>query len=197
MATPFVTVKIDPLDEARILRKLSTLGRNSKAVLVNATNDTLKTAKTKSSTEIRKDISPRTETETPKAYVDRRLSIRNATTSNPSGVLSADKRGLLLTRFAATYVKSRGGVTVKVKPTGARKLIEGAFIVKNLKNSGTSGVAVRDSSKGSGIRLLYGPSVSQVFNTELPTIRAIVAPILVAKTAAEVNKFARGVGRYA
>lgn len=194
---PYISVKVNAVDQARLLARLSKLGGDAPRVLVNATNDTLKTARTRASTEIRKDIRPRSPSETPKQYVDRRLKIKNATVAEPVGSIAADQRGLLLTRFDAKYVKSRGGVTVKIKPSGARKLIKDAFIVQNLRNSGASGVAVRDSSKPSGIRILYGPSVSQVFAGELANLQKQLAPVLAKRMATEVSKAARRVGRYA
>lgn len=127
----------------------------------------------------------------PPEYILRHLKVsKRASASSDSAVLSATRRGVLLTRFDARqeYRNSRdprrrsgsrvrAGVSVSVKP-GRRVSMASAFLIK-LKNSGVTGVAVRpqDQSKMTkrewkevdslGYAVLHGPSVDQLFKSAL------------------------------
>lgn len=101
-----------------------------------------------------------------------RLSIaRFASNAKLEGVIRGRDRPTSLARFVVGSPKlSKRGVSVEVNP-GARKKLEGAFLVK-LRNNNL-GLAVRSAKPPrtaykpkqlkSGLWLLYGPSVDQVF----------------------------------
>lgn len=108
------------------------------------------------------------------AYVRSRLKVsQRATASDPTSIVSARSRGTGLRRFDAkqefktgkTKPIVHGGVSVQVKPTGSRKLLPHAFFI-TLK-SGNVHIASRirgDNSKD-GYKVLYGPSVSQAWQS--------------------------------
>lgn len=102
-----------------------------------------------------------------------RLAIaQRATDDNLEGIIRGRDRPTSLARFITRApAKGKKGVTVEVNPHQPKEL-PGAFIVKLRNNN--QGLAVRSNkrptSKGgakqldSGLWLLYGPSVDQVFN---------------------------------
>lgn len=173
--------------------RLRRTGGNINLVLKNGTREAARRAKIKSSTEIRKDIAPRPGGETPKSYVDKRLSIRFFNNGH-SAAVSAESRGILLTRFQHKQAPKGRGIYVKVKPSGGRKLMPGAFLINRLQNSGVPGIALNSDF---GIDVLHGPSTSQVFAGELDTLEKIVAPIYVSSVLRETRAAIRGFGPYA
>jgi len=127
----------------------------------SAINKTAAKAKTLASKKIREQVNLKA------GYVGSHLKVKKSTFSTLSASIWATKRGVLMTRYPHRKIKK--GVKVKIKKGGAYRLINGGFIMTNLSNSGASGVAVRDNGK---IKMLYSPSVSQVFNT----VRDDIAP---------------------
>lgn len=114
---------------------------------------------------------------------------QNATPGNPKGVLQGRGRATSLARFADKRVVPTGrqnGVTVSVKPDGARHM-RNAFLVKlnagpsfsednyniglairlkpgeTIKNKKKMIAASKTNAKWANVYLLYGPSVDQVF----------------------------------
>lgn len=97
-------------------------------------------------------------------YVRDRLTIRKAREAKPEGAIQTPSRGVLLSRFKVRQLRRKGrraGLAVKVKAKGSAKTMRGAFLVK-LPN-GVDAVAIRERGQGRRFRVLYGPSVSQVF----------------------------------
>lgn len=109
---------------------------------------------------------------------------QRATPSNLVASLVARQRPTSLARFATSgAVGSRGGVTVKVKPSGGDKTFKSGFLVRLRAGAsledGNIGLAVRlkpgqvlnkkDQSRmvhlEANVVLLYGPSIDQVLNT--------------------------------
>jgi hypothetical protein len=115
------------------------------------------------------------ETAFPRGYLtgeNGRLSVaRYASNNKLEGVIRGRDRPTSLARFVVGSPKlNKRGVNVVVAP-GVQKKLEGAFLIK-LRNNNL-GLAVRSKSAprtahkpkqlGSGLWLLYGPSVDQVF----------------------------------
>lgn len=115
------------------------------------------------------------ETAFPRGYLtgeNGRLTVaRFASNKNLEGVIRGRDRPTSLARFVTGSKQiNKKGVRVEVNP-GVSKKLDGAFLVK-LKNNNL-GLAVRSSKApktaykpkqlGSGLWLLYGPSVDQVF----------------------------------
>ncbi|MFL0802450.1 MAG: hypothetical protein K6L81_01945 [Agarilytica sp.] len=160
-----------------------------------AVNDTLRWARVKASKEVRSQINL---TASYLNQTNRLFVSRFASDNRLSGVLSARRRPTQLAQFSAKQRVSRirngpaqrKGIRVKVKRSGTSKVLRGAFFVKLKRGSqgdGNVGVAVRSTdglnlrnagvSSGknhSGFRVLYGPSVDQVFDT----VREDLSPVL-------------------
>lgn len=111
-----------------------------------------------------------------------RLSFDRATRRSLAGRITTQSRGILLSRFSTdanlsgktSWLKPpplpKRGPRVKVKPKGATQQVRGRpgevsgkpfYMV--LKNSRALAIVARRSDRG--IKVFYGPSVSQVFNT--------------------------------
>lgn len=121
-------------------------------------------------------------------YINQHLKISSpATSSRLEAVISAEVRGVLLNRFDGLQVttnvkhpsRSRGdrlrgipagkksrGATVQVKKHGSRKFLP-AFYLPLKNGNGVNGMAlaVRTGKGKKAIKVLSGPSVSQVFQT--------------------------------
>ena len=121
-------------------------------------------------------------------YIRSKLKVyQQATTQKPEGVLGAESRGVLLDRFDGQQIvtkakhpkRSKGdplrgiasgykskGVTVKVKAKGNTKFLRGFYIPLNKGNGENGmGIAVRTGRGVKDYEVLYGPSVSQTFQT--------------------------------
>lgn len=83
------------------------------------------------------------ETTLQQSYVNR--NIRTAKRASPNDLLSivrANTRETLLTRFE--HRQTNEGVIVRVNRQGPSQLIRGAFILRGLRNSGASGIGLRN-----------------------------------------------------
>lgn len=118
-------------------------------------------------------------------YIRGKISLRKrATATNFTATVSANRRGLLLSRFDAKQQFSggkRAGISLKVKKRGARKTMKSAFFIKlkrrNERGAGATGIAIRPGdgvtlnraekleANRFGYAVLHGPSVSQALET--------------------------------
>ncbi len=149
----------------QFLKKLGTVGQQA---IVRATNNAGRRATTLSNREIREQVNLKA------GYVRERLKVKKATRQRVEFVITANKRGVLMTRYPYRVLKR--GVKVRIKKGGPPRLIEGGFVT--VLNAGGRKVQViaapgeRDSSgrrkryrTGSPtLKVFYAPSVSQVFN---------------------------------
>lgn len=170
-----VDVDRDSVKEA--LSLFTFLGGNSDEAVRVATNKTVPRVRTRASQEIRSQVRLKA------GYVKDRLRITKATRKNLTAKISANARGVLLSRYSTdtsitgdkvTWLKPppvpARGPRVKVKPSGSPKSVAGRpgeiagrpfYMV--LKNSRALAIAAR--KPGGGIGVFYGPSVSQTFDT--------------------------------
>lgn len=147
--------------DKQALKMLRNLGKIGQQAITRATNNGGRRARTLASKEIRSEVNLKA------GYVRERLRIRKATRNKPEYVISATKRGVLMTRYP--YTEKAGGVSVKIKRKGARTLVRGGFVVTlNAGGRKVEAVAIRQSGKfktgNRRFKVLYSPSVSQVFN---------------------------------
>ena len=119
------------------------------------------------------------------SYVNERLVETKATRQRLYGALRAERRGLLLSRFSTdpliagdkvSWIKPPeippGGIRVKVKPDGSPKIVgpneDGRKPFYIVLNKGRN-VGIAHSGYNRQMRpvvnVLYGPSISQVFQT--------------------------------
>lgn len=161
--------------------------RNIPKQMGKAQSRALRKAAQQTKTEVSRVV--RTEVNLKKNYVDQQLRVTIAEVAEGekvTAIISAKKRGVLLTRFPYSQVKKGGkpaGVRVKVSP-GSSEIFRHAFpIILSLSYgggddlSGNVGLAVRRGPNYQRLPLdvLHGPSVSQVFATFIPTLKTYAA----------------------
>ncbi|MCB0056733.1 MAG: phage tail protein [Caldilineaceae bacterium] len=147
------------------------------------TTDAVRIAINKAAPKVRTKASSaiRTQVRLAAAYVNEKLTITRATRQKLSGAIQTPSRGLLLSKFSTdTQVASdkigwlippavpARGIRVKVKPVGTPKPLSNDHFYMVLPNSRALAIARRREKpgpKGGKIDVLYGPSISQVFNT--------------------------------
>lgn len=112
-------------------------------------------------------------------YVDDRLLFFPATKDRPESRILAASRGVLLTRFKYQVLRAPNKTKKGTKPAGitgrivpSRIYTEPKFFRLTLKGSGAPGIAVRTGKGRNAIKVLHGPSVSQVFRMTLPDLSA-------------------------
>lgn len=184
MITYKVTPNQEQIGEAISLFKF--LGGNSSDAVRIAINKAGPKIRTLSSSEIRSQVRLKASYLNGKDSTGKqRLSFVRATKSKLTGAIQTPSRGLLLSRFSTDSQISGDkvgwyrppevpprGIRVKVKPSGSPQPVtggsdaDGSPFYMVLKNSRALGIAVRrkDSGPNGGkLKVLYGPSVSQVF----------------------------------
>ncbi|MDR9499968.1 MAG: phage tail protein, partial [Hydrogenovibrio sp.] len=153
-------LKLKGADVNRLIKLVSSVDGGAEKALYRTLKDAQKKGKVEASKQVRTQLNLK------KAYVDGKIKTGKISYTNLTARIYASKRGLLLSRFKHRKLK-RGGVNVKVKKGGATKRMPGAFLIRGLKNSGATGIAIRKKGK---LDVLHGPSVSQVMDTFLPDI---------------------------
>ncbi len=142
-----------------------------KAIIVaqtRAINKTAKKVKTQAAKKIGSQVALKA------GYIKSKLQIIKANNKKDHAVIFATSRGVLLSRYSNSQLrrkskitgkKKSAGISVKVKRSGSRKKMRGAFYIR-LKSSGVIGIAVRQKGhKGrDNYKVIHGPSVSQVWN---------------------------------
>lgn len=169
------SVDVDQGQVKDALSLFAFLGGNSDEAIRVATNKAVPRVRTESSKQIRSQIRLKA------GYVNGRLTITKATRKNLTSKISAPSRGILLSRFSTdtsltsdkvTWLKPpplpARGPRVKVKPDQSPKGVAGKpgeitgkpfYMV--LRNS--RALAIVGRKPGGGIKVFYGPSVSQAF----------------------------------
>ena len=159
MSTTPIRIRIDQAAVREIYEDLAHINNGAPRAMSRAINHTLGVVRTEASVEIRKQVKLKA------GYVKDKLKIRRATTSKLYGAIQAPTRGTLLTRYPhRQYVK--GGIGVQVKPSGGKQKMPSAFFIT--LGNGVQAIAVRTKwgpglGRSEGLKVLYGPSVSQVF----------------------------------
>lgn len=167
-------VQVDEVAVADAAALFTFVGGNSEDALRIAINKTAPKIKTLASKAIR------TQVRLSASYVGERLLITKATRKKLTGAIGTPSRGILLSRFSTDpliagdkvgWIKPPlippGGIRVKVKPDGAPKVVQGDTGRKPfymVLNNGANVGIMRRSADGK-VQALYGPSLSQVFNT--------------------------------
>jgi hypothetical protein len=170
-------IKPDAAQIADAVSLFEFVGGNSKDAIRVAINRAAPKVRTKASQAIR------TQVRLQASYVNSRLTIRRASRTNLSGAVATPSRGLLLSKFSTdpqvsgdkiSWLKPPDepakGIRVKVKPSGPTKGVGGEpkpFYMVLPKSRALAIVRRRTAvgAEGGEIEVLYGPSLSQVFNT--------------------------------
>jgi len=157
-----IRIDVDRAQFEAAQERLAHIKNGAARALSRALNKTASKARTVSSTEIRKQINLTA------AVVREKLTIRKATVGVLSAGLRTEKRGLLLYHFVTNLGNAQTGrprtkIRVQVKP-GNTVVLGGAFYVRTL-NSNLLTPAIRTGAGRYPIKVLHGPSVSQVFTS--------------------------------
>lgn len=147
-----------------VIRRLDSLQKEvGEKALVSALNKTAAKGKTQSNKEIRKEFA------LTKAKVDEKLFVYKATRAGRNEFVAViesrgpfGRRAINLINFSARQVRTPdGGVSVKIKKAGGRKLVKGAFI----GNQGRT-VFIREGKGRLPIRPVQTIDVPQMFNVK-------------------------------
>ncbi|MBT8085968.1 MAG: phage tail protein [Woeseia sp.] len=187
-----ISVRVNQQDLANVRSLLSGIKNGAERAITRSLNRTMDKAQTRANQEIRKDV------KLSATYVRGKLRKQRATFSNLSASISAESRGVLLTRYKYKELARRKGIRVWIKASGAAATMPGAFIVRNLKNSGATGIALPPGSKapgpsgviragGAAFDVLHGPSVSQVLTEVKDEIQDEMADFLSAEMSKQVD----------
>lgn len=174
MSTTY-TVQVDQAAVADAASLFEFVGGNSADALRIAINKTAPKIRTAASKAIR------TQVRLSASYVGERLEIVKATRARLTGAIQTPSRGLLLSRFSTDPLIAGekvgwirpplvppGGIRVKVKPDASPKVVQGDGVRKPfymVLNKGANVGIMRRTGVGRKVEALYGPSLSQVFNT--------------------------------
>jgi hypothetical protein len=179
--------------DKRTLLFLRKLGREGQKAITRATNNAGRKARTLANKEIRSDVALKS------AYVRDKLRVTRATLKKPTYTINAARRGVLLTRYPHTVLK-RSGITVRIKAGAGRRKFRHAFITTVKAGGRRVSVIAEPGPKGSNgkrlryktgtekIKVMYGPSVSQVFNKVRDRITPAVSLYFDEQIDKEVNQ---------
>jgi hypothetical protein len=177
-------------------------------ILTRSLNRTASKARTDGSKEVRKQINLKA------AYVKQRLKINKASFGSLRASVSTPIRGLLLSRFSTNRQISGDGVSwirppkvpargikVKVDPSSGAKVVSGGpdttgkpfYLI--LPGSGRVAIAARRRTtgpKGGKLKVLYGPSLSQVFDDVIADISGPLNEYLADQVDSNIDAALRG-----
>lgn len=174
------------LDEAKAA--FSELPANLRAALIRSINNVVPTAYDLGVEKITSQVA------LTKTYVKSRLYVsQKASNTDPMAVISGRVRSTQLRRYSGTQLfapaklpgkRRLAGTSVKVKAGGSPKTLNHAWIIKlkygeqDAKMGLTMGIAQRTGSGRNDYRILYGPSVDQVWRDAKEEIRPEVEQLL-------------------
>ncbi|TFH84772.1 hypothetical protein EQG41_20660 [Billgrantia azerbaijanica] len=184
MALEPIKIRIDQQAVREVYDDLAHIKNGAPRAMSRAINHTLGVTRTEASSEIRKQVKLKA------GYVRDKLKIVKATTSKPMGAIRTPTRGTLLTRYPHRQY-ARGGIGVQVKPTGGKQRMPGAFFIRF--GNGVQAIAIRTKygpglGRSEGLKVLYGPSTSQVFTDVKDDLQAPSGNRLMQRLAYEADR---------
>ena len=158
-STTPIKITVDKEAVRRIESDLMHLKNGAPRAMSRAINHTLGVTRTEASKEIRKQVKLKA------GYVRDKLAVKRPTFNWLNGASQTPTRGTLHTG-SPNQRYNRGSVGVQVKPTGGKKRMPGAFFIRFA--NGVQAIAIRTQygpglGRSEGLKVLYGPSTSQVF----------------------------------
>lgn len=187
-----MNIRIDEQQLGDLRVSLSGLSLNGAKILSRSLNQTARRAKTRAAQEISGAYRLKS------TYVKSKLAVKTANYRRLQARVTTAKRGVLLTRYPYAILK-RGGVSVGIRKDSGRKKITDAF--KTTVQAGSNRVEViarpdpsggRYSTGNRRIKVLYSPSVSQLFNQFKEKIDRELVEYLDTVTNRELDAFLRG-----
>mgnify|MGYP005988045727 CR=1 FL=1 len=152
-----MSIDIHGLDEAELFVKK--LGTTTKTLLSDALNQLATKTQSNAVGDITKELNLSAHHVTPK------FSIEKSSARTLIAKIRTAKKGLLLSHFDAVplYVGNKRSAGVSVKVKRRRKTMKRAFMLRG--KNGRELVAIRQGKARKNIKVLYGPSTSQAFDT--------------------------------
>jgi hypothetical protein len=152
-----MSIELHGIDEAELF--LKKLGNSTKTILSNSLNQLAVKTRSNAVDSITGELN------LAKPYVSGKLLLERSNAKSLIAKIRSAKKGLLLSHFGATalYVgnKRSAGVSVQVKRN--RKTLKKAFMFR--AKNGQTMIAIRTGKARKDIKVLYGPSTSQAFET--------------------------------
>lgn len=134
-----------------------------------------------------------------KQYVADHLTLVKAGGSRFEATVYARARGVLLTRFPYQVLRVPNKTKKGTKPAGitgqivpGRTYTQPKFFRLRLLGSEAPGIAVRVGKPRKAIKVLHGPSVSQVFRTTLPALSSEFATRLADRVSFAIERIYDG-----
>lgn len=152
-----VSIDIHGIDEAELF--LKKLGATTKTILSHSLNQLAEKTKSNAVNDITKELN------LTKSFVEPKFIIEESNAKTLIAKIRTAKKGLSLTHFDATplYVGNKRSAGVNVKVKSNRKTMKRAFMFRG--KNGSQLTAVRTGKEKKNIKVLYGPSTSQAFDT--------------------------------
>ena len=193
---------------ADIIREKSTLVDKAAA---NTINKTATATISKSVSEITKSVNLDAN------YVKKHIKVvARASPTNLRGIIHANERGTLLTRYP--HFRTKDGVRVSINKGSGYRELKGAFIVTGLKGSAASGIALRNTAavaffenaiaktgsssaknkklrnikvkaqaKPNGMEVLHSRSVNQLFTSVRDDVKPFIDDFMVLEMQKQLN----------
>ncbi len=186
MALEPIKISVDRAAVREIESDLAHLKNGAERAMSRAINHTLGVTRTEASREIRSQVRLKA------AYVRERLKVRKATVTKASGAIQTPSRGQLLSRYPYTVYANNKGIGVSVKPgAGSRQRMPGAFEITFA--NGVTAIAIRTKrgsglGRSEGLKVLYGPSISQVFTDVKDDLQAPSGERLMQRLGVEADR---------
>lgn len=137
------------------------------------------------------------EVELRKGYVDGKVRVTPATETRPEARITAEPENILLSRYDVreAFLQTRAGkrakqgVTVKVGRTEGRKYLPFAFLIRVRGNEllVTRSRTEKTRTGKAKLRVRYGPSVDQIFNTVRPALSNELRDYALAEMTRRIN----------
>jgi len=176
-----VSINQNQLNETQVMIKGIRL--NGPKIIARSLNATVTKGRTLSSKKIREQVNLKA------AYVKSKLKLKRATWQRLQASISADSRGLILMNYA-TGTKG-DDFKVKIKK-GRAKIVKNAFLTVIYAGGRKIDVIARSDPRTGKLDVLYGPSVSQVFNTVRDDIDTELSNMLEAEADKQLAASLRG-----
>lgn len=197
------TIKVDEEALSGAISLMKFVGANTTKAQRWAINKTLPIAKTRSAKTIYDSILLKS------SVIKSRIEVDKATVYNLSGRLYMDPKGLSLQKYeyggakvafigGARIVTPDSPIRVKVKRTGAIKPVTGIgkpgvegkpfyFLLSNTNAMAIGMWKIKTGSRGGRIKMLYGPSVSQLFDDVKEELRPEFEELYKTQLIAQMN----------
>jgi len=152
-----VSIDVHGLDEAQ--KFISSLGVTTKTILSESLNQLATKTKNNAIDDITKELNLSA------SFVKPKFIIEKSNAKRLIAKIRSKKKGLVLSHFdpIASFIGNNRSAGVSVKVKKQRKTMKRAFMFRG--KNGKNLIAIRTGKAKKAIKVLYGPSTSQAFDT--------------------------------